>query len=168
MPDHARYLACLVNVPCYHQNVAVIEAPADDPHDGASARRRLQRIEPRALHRPVKGEPAWHAIDVAGKARAGGTEQPDIVHMPGVLLEMIGDRADAATVRQIAHEVDLRGDHAVGARDQVVVELLVDEREQSGDEQREGGRDRQGPEKRVRADKLNMPHGHLAIHARAG
>ncbi|WP_245318252.1 hypothetical protein [Bradyrhizobium sp. DOA1] len=78
--------------------------------------------------------------------------------MPGILLEMIGNRAGAAVRRQIDHEDDLRRDHAIGPRDQIVVKLPIDEREQSDDEQREGGGDRQSPEKRVRTDELHLTH----------
>ena len=56
------------------------------------------------------------------------------MHAAGILPEMIVDRADAAIRRQLGKEIDLGRDHAIGSRDQVVVDLPVDEPEQDRDE----------------------------------
>ena len=74
----------------------------------------------------------------------------------GILPKMIVERTDPAIGRQRCKEIDLRRNHAIGTRDQVIVDLEVDEAEQDRDESREQGRQRGGPVKRVRAYELHL------------
>lgn len=158
LPHHARYLARLIDVPSHHQDIAAIETSADRPDDRNVGCRLFEQVEPHALHRAIKPQLARQMVDVAGQPRASGIEQSRVLHAPGILPEMIRDRADAAGRRQVCDEVNPCGDHAIGSRDQIVVELPVDEREQADHEQREGGRHGQGPEERAGADQLALVH----------
>ena len=96
------------------------------------------------------------ARDIAGKPISLRIENAGEIDAAGILPEMIVERADPAIGRQRGKEIDLRRDHAIGTRDQVVIDLEVDEAEQDRDKDREQGRQCGSPVKRVRAYELHL------------
>jgi hypothetical protein len=74
----------------------------------------------------------------------------------GILPKMIVERGDPAIGRQRGEEIDLRRNHAIGTRDQVIIDLEVDEAEQDRDKSREQSRQCGGPVKCVRAYELHL------------
>ena len=69
---------------------------------------------------------------------------------------MIVERAGPTIGWQRGKEIDLRRNHAIGARDQVIIDLEVDEAEQDRDKSRKQGCQCGGPVKRVRAYELHL------------
>src|ERR1700748_2395924 len=85
-------------------------------------------------------------------------EQPRKLNAPGILLKMILDGGNPLPWRQRSDEIDLDHDHAIRARDQIVINLPVDEPEQRDDEDRKHGRYRRSPAECVRAYELHLKH----------
>ena len=77
------------------------------------------------------------AIEIAGEPISLWVEQSGKLDAAGILTEMILDRVYTAIERQRSKEVHLRGDHAIGSRNQVVVDVEIDETEQDDDKRRE-------------------------------
>ena len=158
LPDDEGYLARLIDTPPHHEDVAVGELSARGLDDGIAGRRRTDPIELDAPDRPAEIEMQRQSLNIADNPIPGRIEQACILHAPGILPEMVGNRVVEAAGRQLRQEAELCLDHAVGPHDQVIVDLDVNEGEQPGDEQRQRSCHRGDPEKRARSNEINPPH----------
>ncbi|MET0709424.1 MAG: hypothetical protein ABWY82_21660 [Tardiphaga sp.] len=168
--DNPRDLPGLVDIAPNHQYIAVIDGPRDGPHQRSVGLIFVGPRHPYALHPGPGRKTARQARDIAGQPASLCIEETGEMNAAGILPEMIVERTDPAIGRQGGKEVDLRRDHAIGTRDQVTVDLEVDEGEQDRDKGREQGGQRGGPVKRVRAYELHLllrtlPPGYLAGRA---
>jgi hypothetical protein len=105
--------------------------------------------------RPEFGRKLLH---VAGYPAAICAKQSGIVNPAGILLEILIDCIQLVFGGQACDEIQLAGDHSVGSRDQVVVDLPVDEAEQRDDEDRKHSGYRKGPVKSARSHELRLTH----------
>ena len=134
----------------------MIKAPRDGSHQWSVGLLVIGPRHPHALHPRTGRKIARQARDIAGKPISLCIEDAGEMDAAGILPKMIVERGDPAIGRQRGKEIDLRRNHAIGARDQVIIDLEVDEAEQDRDKSREQGRQCGGPVKRVRAYELHL------------
>src|ERR1700760_2555409 len=131
--------------------------PTDRPNDGI-AEIPSDPLRLHALRGIIDPKLFRHALEISCKATSFRIEKPRKLNAPRVLLKMILDRGNPLLGRQEGNEIDLDQDHAVRARDQIIVNFPVDEAEQADDEGREHGGHRQSPAERVRTYELHVKH----------
>ena len=166
--DDTEDFPCFVDVPPHHQRIAVVEAQRDGPDRHRAGRLVIAAYQQHAPRRDADIKSVRQERDVARNSISVRVEHAGELHAAGILLEMILKRADQAIARQSGEEADLRCDHAIGTRDQVVVDLEVDEPEQYRDEDREQACQCGSPVKRVRAYELHLTLRILPSDALAG
>jgi hypothetical protein len=98
------------------------------------------------------------ALEIAGEPLPLWVEQSGKLDATGIFSETILDRAHTAIEWQRGKEIHLRADHSIGSRNQIVIDVEIDETEQDNDKRREQARDRGSPSESIRAQELNLKH----------
>ena len=134
----------------------MIEAPRDGPNQWCIGLLVVGPRHPHTLHARAGCKIARQARDIAGQPISVRIEDAGEMDAAGILPKMIVERGDPAVGRQRGKKIDLRGNHAIGTGDQVIIDLEVDEAEQDRDERRKQRRQCGGPVKGVRAYELHL------------
>nr|WP_245285269.1 hypothetical protein [Bradyrhizobium sp. WSM3983] len=142
-----RNLAGLVDIASKQEDIAIVQMPADSPDQRIATRRLANSRSLRSLRPAIDPEAVRHLPEIARKPIAGRIEQSRILHATGVLAKMVRNRISAPIARQGGHEIELLGDHPIGTRDQITVDLPVDKAEYRDHEDGEDdGHSRSPPE----------------------
>jgi hypothetical protein len=128
----------LVNVAPDDQRITIRQLSSDRQDNGIAEIRSDSRGL-NALRECIGLELCRHAREISCKPASLWIKQPGELNVPGILCKMIFDRDEPPLGRQAGNEVGLAQDHAVRARDQIVVNLPVDEAKEGDDEDREHG-----------------------------
>src|SRR3984885_13763644 len=137
----------LVHRPANENDIAVLQTPRHCPDQRVARLTTVQPGNADSLYGRVDPDSTRQTLKVAGKSFPLWVEQSGKLDATGVFSEMILDRTHLAVKRQRDKEISLRADHVIGSRDQVVVDIEIDEAEQHNDKRRKKACHREGPSK---------------------
>jgi hypothetical protein len=151
LTDDMGDLLGLVDIAPEHQHVAVSHAPRDRPDHLVDLAVLIRLDDLGALRCGVDAQIGWQALKIAGDPVTVGGKYPRELYPSGILSQLLVNCFEPALGRQAGNAVQLHGDHAVGSRDQVVIDLPVNESEQHHDEDGEHAGNHQSPVESARA-----------------
>jgi len=124
LADHEGDLLGFIDISADHQHVAVFGVRRAIARIVWCSRRSRSILMTSALCADASTRQIrWRALEVAGDAATVGAEYRRELHAAGILPQALFNGLEPPFCRQVGDPVHLRGDYAVGAHRQIVVDL---------------------------------------------
>src|SRR6266851_2588772 len=146
------------DIPSNQQHIAVRQTSRDQADHLFLPTTFVDPFDHGALYRIIGLEIGWQAFQVTRDPASVRAKQSCELNAARILLQMLIDRVQPPLGRQVGEHADLRGDHAVGSRRQVIFRFQINKPEHRNDKRRKYAGHQKGPAQRRQARELGQLH----------